>query len=111
MKNTDFACIVSAQSVNLTKFLGVLIDDELLKELVDDICQKISRTNGVMNRLKHIIPRKIMLTLNNTMILPYISYCYIICFVFVPLLFNLSGVTLLCNLESSGLFCVALVIF
>ena len=65
--------------VNSTKFLGVLIDDNLTwKEHVNDICQKVSRTVGVMNRLKHIIPRKILLTLYNTMILPYISYCNII---------------------------------
>ena len=45
---------------------------------MNDICQKISRTIGVMSRLKHIIPPTILLTLYNTMILPYISYCNII---------------------------------
>ena len=65
--------------VNYTKFLGVQIDANLTwKEHVNEICQKISRSIGVINRLKQTIPRKILLTLYNTMILPYISYCNII---------------------------------
>ena len=65
--------------VNSTKFLGVQIDANLTwKEHVDDICTKISRTIGVLNRLKETVPRRIHLTLYNTMILPYISYCNII---------------------------------
>ena len=67
------------KKVNSTKFLGVQIDTNLTwKEHVDDICTKISRTIGVLNRLKETVPRKILLTLYNTMILPYISYCNII---------------------------------
>ena len=65
--------------VNSTKFLGVQIDANLIwKEHVDDICTKISRTIDVLNSLKETIPRRILLTLYNTMILPYISYCNII---------------------------------
>lgn len=67
------------QRVNCTKFLGIQIDANLTwKEHVDDICIKISRTIGVMNRLKETIPQRILITLYNTMILPYISYCNII---------------------------------
>ena len=65
--------------VNSTKFLGVQIYANLTwKEHVDDICTKISRTIGVLNRLKETVPRRILLALYNTMILPYISYCNII---------------------------------
>ena len=35
---------------------------------------KISRTIGVMNRLKNIIPLQILITLYNTMILPQLQY-------------------------------------
>ena len=71
---------MTIKTVNSTKFLGVQIDANLTwKEHVDDICTKISRTIGVLNRLKETVPRRILLTLYNTMILPYISYCNIIC--------------------------------
>ena len=60
--------------VDCTKFLGVQIDANLSwKEHVNDICIKMSRSIGAMNRLKDIVPRNILLTLYNTMILPYIS--------------------------------------
>ena len=60
------------KKVNSTTFLGVQIDANLTwKEIVDDICIKISRTIGViLNRLKETVPRRILLTLY----VPW-SYC------------------------------------
>ena len=67
------------QRVTNTKFLGVLIDEKLTWSVhVNDICCKISRSIGAMNRLKCIIPNQVLLTLYYTMILPYIMYCCII---------------------------------
>ena len=61
------------------KFLGILIDSHLTwKEHVNNICFKISRVIGVLNRLKSILPLQILVNLYNTMILPYLTYCNII---------------------------------
>ena len=39
------------------------------------IGNKISQTIGVINKLKHLIPQKTLLTIYNSLILPHINYC------------------------------------
>jgi len=61
--------------VNQTKFLGVIIDENLTwKDHIDGISKTISRNVGVLNKLKHFIPKRILFSLYCTLILPYISY-------------------------------------
>jgi hypothetical protein len=61
--------------VNYTKFLGVLIDECLTwKCHINCVSKTISRNIGVMNKLKHFIPARILHTLYCTLILPYINY-------------------------------------
>lgn len=61
--------------VNQTKFLGVIIDENLTwKDHIDAISKTISRNVGVLNKLKHFIPNRILYSLYCTLILPYISY-------------------------------------
>jgi hypothetical protein len=63
------------ERVKFTKFLGVLIDECLTwKNHIDCISKTISRNIGVMNKLKHSIPYRILHTLYCTLILPYLSY-------------------------------------
>ena len=63
------------ERVKFTKFLGVLIDECLTwKNHIDCISKTISRNIGVMNKLKHYIPYRILHTLYCTLILPYLSY-------------------------------------
>ena len=46
------------QRVDTTKFLGVLIDSNLtFKYHIDQIANKVAKSIGVMNRLKHIQPQ------------------------------------------------------
>ena len=67
------------RKVTQTKFLGVIIDERLTwKEHINDICCKLSKSVGALYRLKQFIPKQILLTLYNTMILPYITYCNIV---------------------------------
>ena len=62
-----------------TKFLGVILDDHLTwKNHVDEVCSKVSRAIGAINRICAIVPTKILLSLYFTMILPHIMYCNII---------------------------------
>ena len=58
-----------------TKFLGMYIDQDLSwKHHVNYLCKLISRNVGVINKLKHFFPEEILVTLYNTLILPYINY-------------------------------------
>ena len=41
---------------------------------VNKIANKVSRINGTLNRLKRFLPKHILLTLYNTLILPHLNY-------------------------------------
>ena len=61
--------------VDKTKFLGVIIDENLSwKNHIDGITKTISRNVGMINKLKFIIPERILRTLYCTLVLPYINY-------------------------------------
>jgi hypothetical protein len=63
------------ERVKQTKFLGVLIDENLTwKPHIDCVAKTLSRNIGIMNKLKHFIPSRILHTLYCTFILPYINY-------------------------------------
>ena len=63
------------KSVDKTKFLGVTIDENLSwKNHIDGITKTISRNVGMINKLKFIIPERILRTLYCTLVLPYINY-------------------------------------
>ena len=60
-------------------FLGLHITQHLTwTEHIRHLSNKISRTVGQLNHLKHILPSKILITLYNTMILPHLNYCTLI---------------------------------
>ena len=61
------------------KYLGVLIDKNLswkyhIKYHIDFIALKISKTIGIISRLRHFIPNPILLNIYRSLIYPYISY-------------------------------------
>jgi hypothetical protein len=63
------------QRVNHTQFLGVIIDECLTwKNHIDCLSKTISRNIGIMNKLKHFIPDRILFTLYCTLIQPYLNY-------------------------------------
>ena len=60
---------------NQANFLGITIDRKLdWKEHISAVSKKIARLNGVINRLKPFLPKNILLTLYNALILPHLSY-------------------------------------
>lgn len=66
---------VNLDRVNITKFLGVLIDENLTwKYHIEAISKTISRNIGVLNKLKHFVPDQILHTLYCTLVMPYINY-------------------------------------
>ena len=57
------------------KYLGIYFDQHLSwKFHINLICSKISRTVGIIAKLRHYVPCMILLSLYNSLILPYISY-------------------------------------
>ena len=60
----------SVEVVDEFKFLGIFIDKHLKWSThTEFIANKISKYTGVINRLKHTLPPRILLTLYNTLIL------------------------------------------
>ena len=56
-------------------FLGLTIDENMTwKAHTHKIANKISRSCGIINSLKNILPRTILFTLYNSMILPHLQY-------------------------------------
>ena len=63
------------QRVAKTKFLGVIIDENLTwKDNIDGITKTISRNIGVINKVKYFLPERILHTLYCTLVLPYVNY-------------------------------------
>ncbi len=63
------------ERVNKTKFLGVTIDENIIwKSHIDNISKNISTGIGVINKLKHFVPERVLYSLYCTLILPYINY-------------------------------------
>ena len=63
------------KQVSSTKFLGIHIDEHLtFKYHTEHILTKISRSIGLLFKLNHFLPQNILLTLYNTLILPYFNY-------------------------------------
>ena len=59
-------------SLNLS---GIILDKHLTwKKHIHLIANKISRTVGIINRLKNYIPENALLTIYNTLIIPHLNY-------------------------------------
>ena len=65
----------SVEIVGEFKFLGIFIDKHLKWSThIEFIANKISNIFWVINRLKHTLPPRVLLTLYNTLILPHLNY-------------------------------------
>ena len=70
------------EKVNEFNFLGLTLDTRLdWKRNSNNTSNKISRTIGVLNKLKHVLPQHIKTIIYNTLILPHLNYC-ILCWGF-----------------------------
>ena len=57
------------------QFLGVIVDEHLTwKPHIESVCTKVSRSVGVICRLRYILPERILRTLYNSNVLPYLTY-------------------------------------
>ena len=67
------------KQVRSAKFLGVHLNEHLTwSDHVETIIGKISKTCGILNKLKYRLPQNILLNIYNTLILQYLQYCAIV---------------------------------
>ena len=67
-----FCCL---ERKDFLKFLGILIDCNLKwKHHIDFISLKISKTIGILARLRHFVPTETLLMIYRSLIMPYLSY-------------------------------------
>ena len=67
------------EQVNNTKFLGVIINNKLTwDEHIKTIYNKVSKSIGIIYRIRHNIPSATLINLYHTLVHPYYEYCNII---------------------------------
>ena len=68
----DTANIDKVQNFN---FLGLHVSSDITWNLhMDEVSKKISQITGILKKLQLIVPKNILLTIYNTLILPHINY-------------------------------------
>ena len=66
---------VPIEYVNTFNFLGILIDKDLnWKSHTEYVASKISKVIGILNKLKHFLPKKILFSIYNALIVPHLNY-------------------------------------
>lgn len=61
------------------KILGVNLDEKLNFILhIRDICNRVSKQVGILNRLKNLIPSSAKLQLYKSAIIPHLIYCHLV---------------------------------
>ena len=67
------------ERVHQTKFLGIIIHQHLSwTPHIKSITSKISKTIGVISKSRKFLNKSTLLTLYNSLILPYLQYCTLI---------------------------------
>ena len=67
---------VNTERVQHFNFLGLILDTHLSWDKhIEKITNKCSRTIGIINKLKHVLPKRIRIILYHSLILPHINYC------------------------------------
>lgn len=64
------------QRTHCTKYLGIFIDDRLVwRAHINHIVSKLSKSLGILHKVKHMLTTDILITLYYTMFYPYLHYC------------------------------------
>ena len=70
---------VSLEQKSYVKYLGILIDQNLswknhVDSVIVSVIAKISKTIGMIAKLRYFIPSTVLANIYNSLILPYITY-------------------------------------
>ena len=75
-KNTINIDNINIKRVFSKKFLEVTIDHKFSwKTQIADVCKKVSRCTGILNKVKSILSTKILNSLYSSLVEPHITYC------------------------------------
>ena len=75
-KNTINIDSINIKRVFSNKFLGVTIDHKFSwKTQIADVCKKVSRCTGILNKAKSILGTKILNSLYSSLVEPHFTYC------------------------------------
>ena len=88
------------QHVDSFNYLGFNFDQNMnFKSHVNKVSNKISKTIGLLNRVKRILPKYSLLTLYNSLILPHFTYGILVWGYKINLLFKLQkkAIRTICN--------------
>ena len=68
-------CSTELESKQYVKYLGLLIDSSLTwKNHIDQVALRISKAVGLLAKLRHFVPRIILLKYYKSLILPNVLY-------------------------------------
>jgi len=66
--------------VENARFIGVYTDEKLQwNEHINQILAKVSKNIGILKKISHLLSTSVLLQLYNTLVLPYLNYCNMIC--------------------------------
>ena len=61
------------------KFLGIIVDNNLnFSDHIKSVKNKISKSIGILNRIKFLVPPEILRNLYFSLIYPYLNYCTVV---------------------------------
>ena len=66
---------VALECKEFVRYLGIIIDNNLSwKYHIDHVAIKMSRTVGLICKLRHFLPRHTLLTIYRSLVAPYLTY-------------------------------------
>ena len=67
------------EKVDKTKLLGIIIDKQLnWKNHILSVANKVSRSVGILGRVRYILPQRTLLTLYYSLLHPHLLYCILV---------------------------------
>ena len=76
LKKTIIIDNINIKRVFCKKKLGVTIDHKFSwKTQIADVCKKVSRCTGILNKVKSILSTKILNSLYSSLVEPHFTYC------------------------------------
>ena len=67
------------EQVSQASFLGIIVDDKLSwKAQINQVNKKVSKSIGILYKVRHVFSKSLKLKIYNTFVLPHLTYCNIV---------------------------------